>query len=414
MKDGSVSSGSDCGWIDYIVFPSAAPAAASVTGTVTYANTANTPLAGLTIKLKNDGGTVIATTTTNAAGNYSFSPVAAGNYMLEATTTKPWGGVSAADVLLYRKHIANITLLTGIYLASGDVNASGGLSAADVLLVKKRIATIINSFTVGDWLFNNMPFTVGSNGVTQNFKGITYGDANGSYIPAAGKSAIVNHQGAITLETIAAAKGEVIIPVHVTGIPDLGSFQFTVQYDPARLTPVDISDWYQGIDAVTIGNPAPGLITFVWAADVSGIAMGDGVLCNLHFTSNSTDGSVLNFINAPTSREFTDFDGIAFEPDMINGAVKSITGTEANNLPGFSVYPNPNNGKFTLRFDSGNTTVNIRVTNVIGAVVFEETSVAIPASHSTVVDLGTLPEGMYLLNVEENGSVKTQKVFVVR
>ncbi|MCK9424080.1 MAG: C25 family cysteine peptidase, partial [Bacteroidales bacterium] len=161
MKDGSVSNGSDCGWIDYIVFPAAAPAAASVTGTVTYANTANTPLNGLTIKLKNSGGTVIGTTTTNATGNYTFTSVPAGNYTLEATTTKPWNGVTATDVLLYRKHIANIALLTGIYLASGDVNASGSLTAADVLLIKKRIATIISSFPAGDWLFNNTPFTVG-------------------------------------------------------------------------------------------------------------------------------------------------------------------------------------------------------------------------------------------------------------
>ena len=412
MKDGSVSSGSDCGWIDYIVFPSAAPAAASVTGTVTYANTANTPLAGLTIKLKNSGGTVIATTTTNTSGNYSFSAVAPGGYSLEVTTSKPWGGVSAADVLLYRKHIANITLLNGIYLASGDVNASGELSAADVLLVKKRIATITNSFTVGDWLFNNMPFTVGSNGVTQNFKGITYGDANGSYIPAGNKSVAVNYQGVIAIESAAVVNNEVTVPVHVSGIPDLGSFQFTLQYDPTKLTPADITGWYQGIDAVTIGNPAPGLITFVWAADVSGITIGDGVLCNLHFTATSSEGSALEFISAPTLQEFSDFDGVLYEPQMINGTVKSTTGE--NNLPGFNVYPNPNNGKFTLRFDSGKATVNLRVMNAIGTVVFEESNATIPASRSKVIDLGNMPEGIYLLSMEEGGNFKTQKVFIVR
>ena len=37
-------------------------------------------LTGITVQLKNSGGTVIATTTTNASGNYLFSGLAAGNY----------------------------------------------------------------------------------------------------------------------------------------------------------------------------------------------------------------------------------------------------------------------------------------------------------------------------------------------
>ena len=77
-----------------------------------------------------------------------------------------WGGVTAGDVLLYKKHIAGISSLSGIFLASGDVNASGSLTAGDVLLIKKRIAGIISSFTVGDWIFNNGPITVSGSNVT--------------------------------------------------------------------------------------------------------------------------------------------------------------------------------------------------------------------------------------------------------
>ena len=183
MKDGSSASGSDCSWLDFIVLPSPVPSGQTVSGIINYANTASTPLSGITVKLKNASGNVVGTTTTNAAGSYSFSGVTAGTYTLEVTTTKLWGGVTATDVLLYRKHIANISSLSGIYLASGDVNASGSLTASDVLLIRKRIAAIINSFSVGDWLFNNTTITVGNSNVTQNFNGIVYGDANGSYSP---------------------------------------------------------------------------------------------------------------------------------------------------------------------------------------------------------------------------------------
>jgi hypothetical protein len=160
------------------------PCGVSINGMVSYPNNSNTPLSNVTINLKNGDDSVVGTTITNASGIYSFSGVIPGNYSLNAVTVKPWGGVTATDVLLYSKHIVNIAHLSGIYLASGDVNLSGSLTATDLLLIKKRIATLINAFPSGNWLFDVSPFTVGIENVIQNFNGIIYGDANGSYIPA--------------------------------------------------------------------------------------------------------------------------------------------------------------------------------------------------------------------------------------
>ncbi len=159
------------------------PPEISIYGKVTYPSSSNTPLAGINIELRNDQGVVVESTTTDSEGNYYFSWDIPGNYTLTPYTTKPWGGVTAADILLYRKHIAGIAPLTGIFLASGDVNASGSLTAGDVLLLKKRIAHIISEFAVGDWLFDNT--TINYNGCIflYNFSGICYGDANASYIP---------------------------------------------------------------------------------------------------------------------------------------------------------------------------------------------------------------------------------------
>ena len=126
-------------------------------------------MSNVELSLKNSGGDVVATTTTDNSGNYSFEEIADGDYTITSATSKPWGGVSATDVLLYKKHIANITQLTGIFLASGDVNASGNLSASDLLLIKKRIGAVITSFPTGDWLFDNVPFTVSGSNVSQNF-----------------------------------------------------------------------------------------------------------------------------------------------------------------------------------------------------------------------------------------------------
>ena len=167
-----------------LIKPPSPPAGYTLSGVVTYPNTGQTPLNGVSVSLKNSSGTVIATTTTNSSGTYSFANLPDGNYTVVPATSKSWGGVTASDVLLFKKHIANISYLQGIFLASGDVNGSGSLTAADVLLIKKRIATIVTSFSTGDWLFNNIPVTISGNNVTLSFNGLCFGDANGSYIPS--------------------------------------------------------------------------------------------------------------------------------------------------------------------------------------------------------------------------------------
>ncbi len=411
-KDGSVSSGSDCVWLDYIQLPTTIVTGVSVSGAITYANTANTPLGGLTVKLKTSGGAVYGTTTTNASGNYTFAVVPAGAYTFEVTSTKPWDGVTAADVLLFRKHIASIAPLTGIYLASGDVNNTGSLSAADVLLIKKRIASITNSFIVGDWLYNHTPIVVGNTNLVQNFNGLTYGDANGSYVPTGSKSVSAVSHGVATLGSANAIKNDIIVPVHLSAIENLGAFQFTIQYDSRKLKIKNVTDWFAGIEDVTIGNPAPGLLTFVWAASTNGVSITDDLLCNLHFISNSADGSALSFAGTPTQIEFADYDGNIFTPELIEGSIKSVTGISKSEQSGFTVYPNPTNGKFYLNFDAAKTSVSIKVTNPLGITVFEEKDINVAATHSKIMDLSNQPNGVYMITIGNDQQVTSEKIVI--
>jgi hypothetical protein len=162
----------------------APPVGFTLSGVVSYPNARQTPLEGINLVLKNSSGTVVGSATTDATGNYSFQELQNGEYTISPATFKTWGGVTASDVLLFKKHIANISYLQGIFLASGDVNGSGSLTASDVLLIKKRIASIVNSFPEGDWLFNSTPVTINGGNTILDFNGLCFGDANGSYIPA--------------------------------------------------------------------------------------------------------------------------------------------------------------------------------------------------------------------------------------
>ncbi len=391
---------------------------AAVTGIVTYANEPNTPLTGLTLNLKNANGDIIGATTTNATGNYTFPDVPSGNYSLEVETTKQWSGVMASDVLLYRKCIANIFLLEGIYLNSGDVNASGSLSAADVLLINKRIAAITNSFPVGDWLFDNTPFTYGGGSVTRNFKGIIYGDANGSYIPpGSNKSPGPIQQGSVSIESIAADKDQIIVPVRVSDIRNLGAFQFTIQYDPGKLTINDITDWYAGIDAVTVGTPAPGLITFVWAADEKGISISDGILCKLHFSSCSADNSAITFTGNPTQIEFSDFDGNIIEPVLVNSKIGSPSGIGEIDNTFFGIYPNPfidhATIKYTIKTDCD---VTLSIYNAIGQQVKILSCIQgqKAGSYAISFDGAGLEPGVYYCKLKLNNAMIVKKLVLSR
>ncbi|MCK9205412.1 MAG: carboxypeptidase regulatory-like domain-containing protein, partial [Bacteroidales bacterium] len=344
----------------------------SLSGVITYANTVQTPLSGVTVVLKNGSGTVVGTTTTNATGSYTFNSLENGNYTVEPSTTKPWGGVTALDMLLFKKHIANIQFLSGIYLASGDVNNSGSLTAADVLLVQKRIALVINSFVVGDWLFNNTPIVISGGNVTQSFNGLCYGDANGSYVPAAKgllKTEPSTPSGQLAIGTGESQKGNMTIPVYASDLMNVGSFQYTLVYDPSKLTFTNADNWYNGIENVVVGNPQPGKLTFVWAADLNGITLSNEKLVDLHFIVHSQEASSILWGDLPTTREFADYDGKILSPVYKNGGADAQTGITVNN-PDLLIYPNPAKESVTLR--SNDAIHSVKLFNNLGVMVFDK------------------------------------------
>ncbi|MEY3574559.1 MAG: hypothetical protein RLZZ617_1157, partial [Bacteroidota bacterium] len=163
----------------------ACPSLGSVTGLVRYANTAQTALNNSTVILKDTLGATVATATTGSNGSFSMSNVVPGSYTLEASTTKPWGGVTASDALLAVRHATGAVLQTGLRLVACDVNGNSAVNSGDALLINRRFSGSIATFSVGSWYFEQPSVTVTSGALTQNISGICYGDVNASYSPVA-------------------------------------------------------------------------------------------------------------------------------------------------------------------------------------------------------------------------------------
>lgn len=84
---------------------------------------------------------------------------------------------------------------------------------------------------------------------------------------------------------------------------------------------------------------------------------------------------------------------------------------ELLNRVSLSVYPNPNNGMFTLNIEGLNgEAVNFDVVDAIGKTVASEQFNSVNASFQHQMDLSNLANGLYYLNIQLNGAVKSIKM----
>ncbi len=214
----------------------ACPQVGSVSGLVRYVNNAQTALNNSTVLLKNSAGVAVATASTGSNGSYTFSNVVPGSYTLEASSTKPWGGVTASDALLAVRHVTGALVQTGLRLVSCDVNGNAAVTSSDALLINRRFSGTISNFSVGSWYFEAPSVTVSSSALTQNISAICYGDVNASYSPLARGNAGIAliadpasaHHGALPLALdrdlgLGSMSLELNVPagVRVTGIRSL-------------------------------------------------------------------------------------------------------------------------------------------------------------------------------------------------
>ncbi|MFA6924111.1 MAG: T9SS type A sorting domain-containing protein [Bacteroidales bacterium] len=81
-----------------------------------------------------------------------------------------------------------------------------------------------------------------------------------------------------------------------------------------------------------------------------------------------------------------------------------------NNL---RIYPNPNNGNFILELNSANNDdVEIRITNLLGVMVYQEKNVAIKGGLTKEISLTDKSEGVYIVAVIGNEGIVNRTIIV--
>ncbi|NOZ61971.1 MAG: T9SS type A sorting domain-containing protein [Calditrichaeota bacterium] len=165
----------------------------SVTGYVRYYNNLF-PVPGVSAVLAN------FISSTNSSGEFSFSQIPAGNYVIKPAKIDNTGGsISPFDAAKILQYAVGLIELNPYQLIAGDVSGNGSVSPFDASYILQYSVGLIESFPVGrDWFF--LPFLYSLNETNWNsapdsielkpldrdttgvdFKAIVLGDVTGNW-----------------------------------------------------------------------------------------------------------------------------------------------------------------------------------------------------------------------------------------
>lgn len=127
--------------------------------------------------------------------------------------------------------------------------------------------------------------------------------------------------------------------------------------------------------------------------------------------SNKTESHEVNWTSDNPNEEFT---LVLVTEDVEEKSASSKNRTEIKDDKGaFSIYPNPNNGHFTLLLEqSEKAKTTIHITDGQGKVVFEEDLGKFSGSYSKQIDLRKFGAGVYMIAVEQGNNKNVQKIIV--
>ncbi|WP_353777196.1 reprolysin-like metallopeptidase [Winogradskyella sp. 3972H.M.0a.05] len=81
------------------------------------------------------------------------------------------------------------------------------------------------------------------------------------------------------------------------------------------------------------------------------------------------------------------------------------------NTNDFTIYPNPNNGTFNIKFSNANASTSIDVFDVRGRLVFNNIYES-SGEFDEVIDLGNAQSGMYLVRIDTGNSSVTKRIII--
>jgi PKD repeat protein len=169
-------------------------------------------------------------------------------------------------------------------------------------------------------------------------------------------------------------------------------------------------DLYESMNSSYTTGTDPNTLTYVWTVSpeeaYENLTPNENML-NIEWAEGFTGQASINVFGSNNC-------GDGPVSDNLEVSVANTFGIGENDLNvGVSIFPNPNNGTFTVKFSSeGNEVVKMQIRSILGEVAYSEEEISISGEFLKVIDLSSFAEGIYFLILENNDSVLTEKIVV--
>jgi PKD repeat protein len=153
---------------------------------------------------------------------------------------------------------------------------------------------------------------------------------------------------------------------------------------------------------------AENALTYAWSIDpeTAGTIAGNALTGTVTWATGFTG-------NASVTVKPTNDCGDGEVSDAVTIQVYSSQGIGENKIGEIRIYPNPNQGTFTLSINTGAEKVlNIRLLNALGEVVYGKDNVKVKGDFSQVISLNETSSGMLILKVDDGKDSWQGKVFI--
>lgn len=411
---------------------------ATISGYVTYYNTANTPLEAVELELQQSG--YIDNFTTGSDGYYEFTGICPGDYEVEITYEAETGYINSTDAAQVNYWAVNPSSIEMTKFFAGDVNNDLYVTPADAGLIQQYFLTAGNAgpnyipgwefWAVGETISDNpgaggkpaVTIFAGETAIPQNFYGLGSGDFNGSFTPG-DKSSGNKSLSLIYGETIEIGIPEFELPIYAGIDMKVGAISLILNI------PMDILE----VQNVYLGNNPDKPILFSvlgeklsisWQS-ISSVVFNSGeplITLKLEILENlGKDEIKLSLIESPlnelANEQYDIIQNVTLIVDVIKPSMVGVTEEAHDKTISLNCFPNPFTESIQFEYSTPvDGKVLLEIYNMLGnriKVITEETQSA--GDYIIKSDDFVFQPGIYMaiLKVENKNDLFTQTIKII-
>jgi len=390
---------------------------------------------GVSVELSGDASD---TQITNVDGQYVFSDLNPGSYTITPSDTSDDAGVSVADIIKMRLHLAFLEIFDTPYkLIAGDVNCSEGVSVADIIKMRRYLAQL-EDLPCGNWKFINASYAITDiNWMTapevilatitdsdlsdSNFVGVRLGDVNNTWSPVkdlTAAKASTSPPKSIKVGDATGRPGEIVsLPIMIEAGTKVAGLELHLKYDPDQLSFLKYSSDLHGEPTTSIRDDA---IHFIWE-DINHVVNTSDrkpiVVYHFEILDDLSDETEIEIYHT----EVVNASGQSYNVAITNGRV-TRSGSSAKNVVLPDEYrldqnrPNPFNPATEINFGLPKTGhVELIIYNITGQKVITLIDKQLNAGfHKAIWDADQAASGVYLYRIKAGDFIDTKKMVLLK